>query len=172
MNTTLSSNLELRSLRKSGISAGFKASALTLFSFHLLILISSYFFVEIFSKGNQFILIVQASFLFVLLSLISNGFVKSQLHKITEQYGANVLNTQMPFLKKNVFGGARIASFILFIEIAALLRFGAPAMEKLPQIFGYLGLVLFVSTPFFFVAIYLATKNEFNKWEKEFEQGK
>lgn len=156
-------NLELQPLRKSGLSAGFKASLYSLIALHLLIFISSGFFQKIFLEGEQFILAIQITFLYIFISIISNEFSKWQLAKLPEQYSLEILRPNIDFLRQTVLKGAHITSVILLIEVAIMLRFGAPIMEKTPDTFGYLGLVLFVSVPFFLVATYLAIRNEFRK---------
>ncbi len=155
---------ELQPLRKSGLSSGFKASLFTLIALHLLILLSSGFFQKIFLEGGQIILVIQTTFLFIFISIIANEFFQWQIGKLSEQHSLDTLRANATFLKQTVFKGAHITSFILLVEIAIMLRFGAPAAEKLPQSFGYVGLVLFVTAPFFFVATYLAAKNRFRKW--------
>ena len=165
-------NPELQPLRKGGLSAGFKASLATLVALHFLILLSSGFFQKIFLEGEQFILVIQTTFLFIFISIISNELTKWQLAKLPEQFSLEILRPNVDFLRQTVFKGAHITSFILLVEVAIMLRFGAPVAEKLPQSFGYIGLVLFVSAPFFLVAIYLATKNGFRKWFEELEQRK
>ncbi|KKS57840.1 MAG: hypothetical protein UV24_C0037G0002 [Candidatus Nomurabacteria bacterium GW2011_GWA2_42_41] len=165
-------NSELLQLQKSGLSAGFKASLATLVALHLLILLSSGFFEKIFLDGKQFILVVQTIFIYIFISIISGEFFKWQIGIISEQHSKDLLYANTSFLKQTVFKGAHITSFILLVEIAIMLRFGAPILEKTPDTFGYLGLVLFVSTPFFLVATYLAAKNGFRKWPEELEQGK
>ncbi|OIP64919.1 hypothetical protein AUK15_02760 [Candidatus Nomurabacteria bacterium CG2_30_43_9] len=147
----------------SGVSAGFKASLYTLIALHLLILLSSGFLQKIFLEGEQFVLVIQTTFLFIFISIISGEFSKWQLSKLTEQHSLEILLHNVDFLRQTVFKGVHITSFILLVEIAIILRFGAPVMEKLPQSFGYIGLVIFVSTPFFFVATYLAIRNQFRK---------
>ena len=154
---------ELQPLRKSGLYVGFKASLYTLIALHFLIFLSSGFFQKIFLEGEQFILVIQTTFLFIFVSIISNEFSKWQLSKLPEQHSIEILRPNVDFLRQTVFKGVHITSFILLVEVAIMLRFGAPVMEKLPQSFGYIGLVLFVSTPFFFVATYLAIRNEFRK---------
>lgn len=154
---------ELQPLRKSGLSLGFKASLYSLIAFHFLILISSGFFQKIFLDGEQFILAIQITFLFIFISIISNEFSKWQLAKLPELHSLEILRPNIDFLRQTVFKGVHITSFILLVEVAIMLRFGAPIMEKTPDTFGYLGLVLFVSVPFFLVATYLATRNEFRK---------
>ena len=154
---------ELQPLRKSGLRAGFKASLFTLIALHLLILLSSGFFQKIFLEGEQFILVIQTTFLFIFVSIISNELTKWQLAKLPEQFSLEILRPNVDFLRQTVFKGAHITSFILLVEVAIMLRFGAPIMEKTPDTFGYLGLVLFVSVPFFLVATYLAIRNEFRK---------
>ena len=154
---------ELLALQKSGLSAGFKASLYTLIALHFLIFLSSGCFQKIFLEGEQFILVIQTTFLFIFISIISNEFSKWQLSKLPEQHSLEILRQNVHFLKQTVFKGVHITSFVLLVEVAIMLRFGAPVMEKLPQSFGYIGLVLFVSTPFFFVATYLALRNQFRK---------
>ncbi len=149
----------LQPLRKSGLSAGFKASFATLIALHLLILLSSGFFQGIFLEGGQFILVIQTTLLFIFVSIISNEFTKWQLAKLLEQHSPEILRPNIDFLRQTIFKGAHITSTILLIEVAIMLRFGAPIMEKTPDTFGYLGLVLFVSVPFFLVATYLAIRN-------------
>lgn len=165
-------NSELLPLQKSGLSAGFKASLATLIALHLLILLSSGFSEKIFLDGKQFVLVVQTIFLYIFISIISNEFFKWQISKLSEQHSKELLSANTPFLKQVVFKGAHITSFILLVEIAIMLRFGAPILEKTPDTFGYLGLVLFVSAPFFLVATYLAAKNGFRKWFEEPKQDK
>ena len=154
---------ELLPLQKNGLRAGFKASLFTLITLHLLILLSSGFFQKIFLDGKQFVLVIQTTFLFIFISIISNELTKWQLSKLPEQFSLEILRPNVDFLRQTVFKGVHITSFILLVEIAIMLRFGAPIMEKTPDTFGYLGLVLFVSVPFFLVATYLAVRNEFRK---------
>ncbi|KKT59349.1 MAG: hypothetical protein UW54_C0028G0004 [Parcubacteria group bacterium GW2011_GWC1_44_26] len=81
---------ELQPLRKSGLSVGFKASLYTLIALHFLIFLSSGFFQKIFLEGEQFILVIQTTFLFIFVSIISNEFSKWQLSKLPEQHSIEI----------------------------------------------------------------------------------
>ncbi len=163
---------ELLPLQKSALSLGFKISLYSLIAFHLLIALSSGFFQNIFISGEQFILVIQTTFLFIFISIISNQFSKWQLLKLLDLYAIEILRSNIDFLRETVLKGVHITTVILLVEVAIMLRFGAEVMAETPNNFSYLGLVLFVSVPFFLVAIYLAVRNELRILFRDIALGK
>ena len=159
---------QIPSLQKLGIFAGFKASFAILLALHLLVWLSSYPFLVIF-YNNPLVYLIQAGLLFVFLVILSYWFIKLQLKNVTQQLIS--INTNLPVLRQSIFNGVHITTFLLLFEIVIWsFIFTSTVVYKLPQIFGYLAPVFFISTPFFFIAIYMATKTEVDKWIKGLNQ--